>query len=137
MIRENWNFSCPVKTAGGRRKPTRKKKDFSSFLARVQPWKTMGFSFLPPSQLPLPLYKNAILFWLCGDSQVAYHVCKSRIEIHCWSWINPSLLKKYLACSLLQVNEWQYGPFQCVYLPLFLLSFLLHHCSLCLQERKK
>ena len=127
-----------MKTAGGRRKKktTRKKKDSSSFLERVQPRKTMDFSLLQPSQLPFPLYKHAILFWLCRDSQMAYHVCKSRIEIHCWSWINPSLLKKYLACYLLQVNKWQYAPFQCVPLHLFLLSSLLYHCSLCLQERK-
>ena len=95
-----------MKTSGGRRKKTtRRRKDSSSFLARVQPRKTMDFSLLQPTQLPFPLYKHAILFWLCRDSQMAYHVCKSRIEIHCWSWINPSLLKKYLACYLLQVNS--------------------------------
>ena len=114
------------------RPPGKRKTPLLSWqgFSQEKPW-----AFL--SQLPLPLYKHAILFWLCRYSQVAYHVCKSRIEIHCWSWINPSLLKKYLACYLLQVNKGQYGPFQCVSLSLFLLSFLLHHWSLCLQEKKK
>ena len=51
--------------------------------------------------------------------------------------LNKSIIAKEIPSMLFASGQqWQYAPFQCISLHLFLLSSLLYRCSLCLQERK-
>ena len=76
----------------------------SSFLGRTQPMKSHGLCLPRPCQPPFLLYKSALL-----PLRVAPHGCRPQIAILCWSQINPSLLEKYLAVCLFQVNVLEYG----------------------------
>ena len=66
-----------------------------------KPWRVC---LLQSSQLPFPFIKGGLSPLLSGDLHVAHHVCRPWIAILCWSQINSSLLKKYMAVNLFQVN---------------------------------
>ena len=75
----------------------------SAFLATTQPIKSHGLSASIP--LPLfPLYERVLLPLPFGDLHVFHCGFRSQTALLCWSQINPSLLKKYLAVYLFQVN---------------------------------
>ena len=42
---------------------------------------------------------------MCGYMHMAHHDCRAWISILCWFWINPYLLKKYLAVSLCALGQ--------------------------------
>ena len=50
--------------------------------------------------------KKRILFpFLCGDLQVTLHGCRPQRTVLCWSQTNSSLLEKYPAVYLFEVNS--------------------------------
>ena len=60
------------------------------FVARTQPRKNQGL-FVNASPLNFLFLSIKAFSFSCP----AHHGGRSRIEILCWSWINPSLLEKY------------------------------------------
>ena len=88
-------------------KPSRKKKDSSFFLAGTRLMKSYDLFYSGPLNFLLPSIKEFSFscpaktwMWLT----MAHHGCRCQIVIICWSPMYPSLLEKYLAVYLLQVN---------------------------------
>ena len=87
--------------------PTGRKKTLPLFWQGLGQWKGMGAlstAALPPS---FALYRSILLSVPWVDLHVAHHGHRLWIAALFWSQINASLLEKYLAVHLFQVNNEQ------------------------------
>ena len=73
----------------------RKKKESSYFLARTGPAKS---HWMIASQFHFPLCRRVLFPFLCKALRLVHHGCILNCNL-CWSWINLSLLEKYLFLS--------------------------------------
>ena len=83
--------------------PNRKNK-YSSLLAGAQ-WKAFYYIYYGPPNFLFFSIKSFFFPLPCGNWHMAYHSCRPWISILCWSQINSSWLKKYLAVHFFHVNR--------------------------------